>query len=207
MIDASLLASLVGFAVISSITPGPNNLMLMSSAALFGWRRTVPPVGGVLVGFAVLMAAAVYGLGAVLARWPWLVTVVKLAGASWLAWMAWLYVRTAIRIKSGLRYPDSVRTSRPMRFHEGMLFQLANPKALLLTVSSAAAYVGLTESLHLRALLIVGVFFVVGGPCIITWMMAGDVIRGLMSTGRHAALINALMGGLILATAVVILAA
>lgn len=206
MVDLSLLASLVGFAVISSITPGPNNLMLMSSAALYGWRRTLPHVAGVLLGFSLLMTCAVYGLGAVVARWPWLVTVARFAGASWLAWMAWLYVRAAIRIASGMRYPDDVRTSRPLTFHEGLLFQWANPKALLLSISSAAAYVGLTESLHLRALLIVGVFFLIGGPCVLTWMAAGDGLRQLMATGRHAATINALMGGLILATAFMILA-
>jgi len=207
MFDPSLFASLTGFALVSSITPGPNNLMLMSSAALFGWRRTLPHVSGVLVGFAILMATAVYGLGALVARWPWLVTIVKVGGAAWLTWMAWQYFRTAVRISSRLRYPDEVRSSRPLRFHEGLLFQWANPKALLLAVSSAAAYVGLAESVHVRAVLIVGVFFFVGGPCVVTWMAAGDVIRRLLATGRYAAAINGLMGALLLGTAVIVVLA
>ncbi|MDH4107817.1 MAG: LysE family translocator [Gammaproteobacteria bacterium] len=162
MLDPPLFASLVGFAVISSITPGPNNLMLMSSAALFGWRRTVPHLAGVVIGFALLMASAVYGLGALVQKWPWLVMVVKLAGVAWLGWMAWQYFAAAILIASKVRYPDDVRTSRSLRFYEGLLLQPANPKALLLATSSAAAYVGIADSIHVRALIIVGVFFFCG---------------------------------------------
>ena len=58
-----LIPALAAFAFVSSITPGPNNLLLMSSGALFGWRRTVPHLAGIQLGFAVLMTAAVFGLG------------------------------------------------------------------------------------------------------------------------------------------------
>jgi len=79
--DTTLFISLLGFASIASITPGPNNLLLMSSGALFGVRRTLPHLGGILLGFATLMTAAVFGLGTLVAEWPWLVTVVKILGA------------------------------------------------------------------------------------------------------------------------------
>ena len=69
-VDSTLFLSLAGFAFISSITPGPNNLLLMSSAALFGWRRTLPHLFGVLLGFAILMSCAVFGLGATVQQWP-----------------------------------------------------------------------------------------------------------------------------------------
>jgi threonine/homoserine/homoserine lactone efflux protein len=205
MVDMSLVLSLCGFAVISSITPGPNNLMLMSSSALFGWRRTMPHLLGVVTGFAVLMASAVLGLGALVQRWPWLVTAVKVGGALWLSWMAWQYIRTGIRLSSGIRYPDDVRTSRPFRLHEAMLFQWANPKAVLLAISTAGAYVGISDSIVQRASIIVGIYFFVGAPCVITWMVAGDVIKRMLTRGSSAALINALMGLLILVTAAVIL--
>ncbi|MCH8072702.1 MAG: hypothetical protein IIA09_12180 [Proteobacteria bacterium] len=74
--NSTLLLSLAGFAFISAITPGPNNLLLMSSTALFGWQRSLPHLGGVLLGFAILMTSAVFGLGSVVAKWPWLVTAI-----------------------------------------------------------------------------------------------------------------------------------
>lgn len=205
MVDMSLVLSLSGFAVISSITPGPNNLMLMSSAALFGWRRTMPHLLGVVMGFAVLMASAVLGLGAVVQRWPWLVTAVKVGGALWLSWMAWQYIRTGIKLSSGSRYPDDVPTSRPFRLHEAMLFQWANPKAVLLAISSAGAYVGISDSIAQRTAIIVGIYFFMGAPCVITWVVAGDAIKRMLTRGSYAPLINALMGILILMTAAVIL--
>ena len=73
MLESTLLASLAGFAFISSITPGPNNILLMSSGALFGWQRSLPHLGGILLGFAILMTTSVMGLGTLVAKWPWLV--------------------------------------------------------------------------------------------------------------------------------------
>ena len=99
--NGALFASLVGFAFVSSITPGPNNLLLMSSGALFGWRRSLPHLGGVLLGFAVVMASAVFGLGELVDTWPWLLTAVRVAGASWLIWMSIRYFAAAARNPGG----------------------------------------------------------------------------------------------------------
>lgn len=95
--DKALFVSLIGFAFITSVTPGPNNLLLMSSGALFGWRRTVPHLVGIQIGFVILMSAAVFGLGSLVDRWPWLITIVRVLGASWLAWMSLRFFKAAIR--------------------------------------------------------------------------------------------------------------
>ena len=125
----SLLVSLIGFASVASITPGPNNLLLMSSGAIFGWRRTVPHLGGILLGFAAVMSAAVFGLATLVARWPWLVTVVRVLGASWLAWMSLRFFKAAIRDADPEAGMSAAPISRPFRFHEAVLFQWVNPKA------------------------------------------------------------------------------
>ena len=93
--NGALFVSLVGFAFVSSITPGPNNLLLMSSGALFGWRRSLPHLGGVLLGFAVVMASAVFGLGELVDTWPWLLTAVpaELFGHHWFEGIDFLETR------------------------------------------------------------------------------------------------------------------
>ncbi len=202
--NSTLLVSLTGFAFISAITPGPNNLLLMSSGALFGWRRSLPHLGGILLGFAILMTSAVFGLGSVVAKWPWLVTIVRIIGAAWLAWMSLRY------FLSGLRGPAAVDSSpapisRPLRFHEGALFQWVNPKALILVISAAGAYIAIAESIIERALIIVGVFFLAGLVSCSLWMIAGDALKRLMSSGRSARYVNFGMGMLILLTALHIL--
>lgn len=202
---STLLASLAGFAIISSITPGPNNILLMSSGALFGWRRSLPHLGGVLLGFAILMASAVFGLGSIVAQWPWLVTVVKMFGAAWLAWMSVRYLITGIQGTVAANDASAVPIARPFRFYEGVLFQWVNPKALILVLSAAGAYIAIAESTVERAMIIVGVFFLAGLLSCSLWMISGDALNRYMSTGRSARYVSLGMGMLILLTAVYIL--
>jgi threonine/homoserine/homoserine lactone efflux protein len=203
--NSTLLVSLTGFAFISAITPGPNNLLLMSSGALFGWQRSLPHFGGILLGFAILMSSAVFGLGSVVEQWPWLVTIVRVLGASWLAWMALKYFLAGIQGPSAAAEPAAAPISRPFRFHEGVLFQWVNPKALILVISAAGAYIAITDSIVQRAIIIVGVFFIAGLISMSLWLIAGDVLNRYMSSGKSARIINLAMGSLILLTALFIL--
>jgi len=203
--NSTLLASLVSFALVSSTTPGPNNLLLMSSGALYGWRRTLPHLGGVLLGFAVLMLSAIFGLGTLVEKWPWLVIVVRVLGASWLAWMSIRFFKAALNAGHTSGQMEKIPVSRPFRFIEAVLFQWINPKAIILVLSSAGAYIAIAAIVWQRAVIIVGVFFVAGVLGCSTWMIAGDSLNRYMSSGRTAPYVNGAMAVLILATAVIIL--
>lgn len=199
--DLALLGSLIGFAAIASITPGPNNLLLMSSGALFGLRRTVPHLIGIQCGFGVVVTAAVFGLGTLVARWPWLVTIARVLGAGWLAWMSLRFFRTALRNGETERSMDAVPISRPFRFFEAILFQWVNPKVLVAAISCSGAYIAIADEAWLRAAIMASVFFTVGGTSCTIWTIAGDSLNRYMSSGKSASWVNAAMGLLILLTA------
>jgi threonine/homoserine/homoserine lactone efflux protein len=203
--NSTLLVSLTGFAFISAITPGPNNILLMSSGALFGWQRSLPHLSGILLGFAILMSSAVYGLGSVVAQWPWLVTIVRVLGAAWLTWMSVRYFLAGLRGPEATAQSRPAPISRPFRFHEGVLFQWVNPKALILVISAAGAYIAIAESIVQRMLIIVGIFFVAGLVSCSIWMIAGDALNRYLSSGESARYVNLGMGILILLTALHIL--
>lgn len=203
--DQALFVSLFGFAFIASVTPGPNNLLLMSSGALFGWRRTLPHLGGIMLGFALLMAAAALGLGTLVERWPWLLTIVRVIGASWLLWLSVRFFRAAVANPDPDARMDAAPLSRPFRFHEALLFQWVNPKGIIAAVSSAGAYIAIADDVLLRALLLVGVFFCTGLIACSSWMVAGDALNRYMSSGRSAVWMNLGMGVLIVLTALLIL--
>ena len=203
--NQALLISLVSFAFVASTTPGPNNLLLMSSGALFGWRKTLPHLGGILLGFAVVMSSAVFGLGALVEQWPWLMTMVRVLGASWLAWMSIRFFKMALQGGQTTKRIEKAPISRPFRFYEAVLFQWINPKAIVAAMSSAGAYIAIAEQIWQRAIIIVGVFFVAGLVGCSTWMIAGNVLNRYMSSGKSAPYINGAMGLLILVTAVFIL--
>jgi len=205
-VDKALFVSLIGFAFITSVTPGPNNLLLMSSGALFGWRRTVPHLVGIQIGFVILMSAAVFGLGSLVARWPWLITIVRVLGASWLAWMSLRFFKAAIRDAETESRMEAAPISRPFRLSEAVLFQWVNPKAIIAALSSAGAYIAIAEQAWLRAIIIAGVFCVTGMLACSIWTIAGDALNRYMSSGKSAKWVNTGMAMLILATAALILA-
>ncbi|MBL4853671.1 MAG: LysE family translocator [Robiginitomaculum sp.] len=208
MIEWTMFGSLIGLVFVASITPGPNNFMLMSSGALFGFKRSLPHILGVTLGFPALLIATVYGLGAIIERLPWLVTIVKTIGAAWLAWMAIKFFIEAKRIalaknNTGISAKPTSR-ARPFRFYEAALFQWANPKAVIMALTTSGAFVPLSPNIHMRALLITSVFIVFALLATSVWTLAGSTLNRAMSQGRSAVVLNIVMGVLLLGTAAVI---
>lgn len=205
-IDLPLFLSFASFAFIASLTPGPNNFMLMSSGALFGFRRTIPHIFGVFIGFNILMFAAILGLGILIEELPWVLIVVKTAGALWLSWLGLQFLRTAIQPKQKEKNEPKGR-ARPLRFIEAAAFQWANPKAVIIAIAVAGAYVGISEHLRVRAVLICATFLIAGALAATSWTIAGASLNRYMSSGRPAIILNLIMAVLLFATALMIVLA
>jgi len=212
MIEWTMFGSLIGLVFVASMTPGPNNFMLMSSGALFGFKRSLPHILGVTLGFPALLIAVVYGLGVILERLPWLVTIVKTIGSAWLAWMAIKFFIEAKRIAltknnvEGNAKPKTQPTNRarPFRFYEAALFQWANPKAVIMALTTSGAFVPLSPNIHIRAVLITSVYIIFALLSTCVWTLAGSALNRAMSHGRSAVVVNIIMGILLLGTAAVI---
>src|SRR3954468_20974623 len=111
------------YAFVTSITPGPNNFMLLASGVNFGFWRTVPHMLGISVGFASLLIGVGCGLGAMLVAFPALHTSLKIAGGAYLLYLSW-------RIASSRSLAtDGEAGARPMTLIESAAFQWINPKA------------------------------------------------------------------------------
>ena len=89
MIDVSFFFALAMFAFVTSVTPGPNNIMLLASGAQFGFRRTLPHMLGIVLGVATLLLSTLLGLGALFTLYPPLYSVLKWVGCAYLLWLAW----------------------------------------------------------------------------------------------------------------------
>ena len=129
----SLLGPLALFALVSSITPGPNNVMLATSGLNFGFRRTIPHLLGVSIGFTLMVFLVGVGLGSVFQQVPALYTVLKHAGAAYLLYLAW-------KIANAGEMKDGVSRARPMTFLQAAAFQWVNPKAWVMAVGIIATY-------------------------------------------------------------------
>ncbi|MBB4228984.1 LysE family translocator [Rhizobium mongolense] len=165
--------ALVLFAFTTSITPGPNNMMLFASGVNFGFRRTIPHMLGIGAGFFSLLLGVGLGLGALLHTVPALYTTLKFAGGIYLVWVAWK-IATSRALSEG---NDSVK---PMSFLAAAAFQWVNPKAWVMAVTAMATYTN--PDLYLASVLIVGLAFAaVNIPSVSTWAGFGSALSEWLS--------------------------
>lgn len=180
------LLPLALFAFVSSITPGPNNIMLTSSGILFGFMRSIPHMLGITVGFGLLLALCAAGIGALLLALPALHLGLKAAGSAYLVYLAW-------KLRTLAWSGTDAGSARPMSFLGAALFQFANPKAWVMAVTGAAAFLPLIEPAWLAIAVFCIVFCAVNLPCIATWAGTGAVLRRYLGQPRWRRLFCGLM--------------
>lgn len=190
------------FTFITSITPGPNNLMLTITGAHFGLRAAMPAMTGILIGMCLLIGIAGAGVASLLLAFPGLEMALRSVGLGYLLWLSW-----KLCLSSGIR-PNERKMRRPLTIYEAVLFQFANPKAWMMAMTAASAFLpGLLPAMasvgdRITATLAVALcFVVVGGPCIASWAATGAVLQQWLQQGSRLRHFNTVMSALLAATA------
>ena len=178
------------FALVTSITPGPNNTMLLASGVNFGFRRTMPHLFGISIGVAILMLCVGFGLGEAFKRLPLLYTILEAASVAYLLYLAWR-IGTSGEVKAHGAKP------RPMTFIEAAAFQWVNPKAWMM-VLTAATTVRLSADYGMNAAWMSVVFILIGFPCICLWAAFGLGLRRFLSNPRALRIFNVTMAVLLI---------
>ena len=165
--------ALVLFAFTTSITPGPNNMMLFASGVNFGFRRTIPHMLGIGIGFLSLLIGVGFGLGALMQSVPLVYTLLKFAGGAYLIWIAW-------KIGTSRSLSDGKVGAKPMTFLGAAAFQWVNPKAWVMAVTAMATYTN--PAYYISTVLLVGTAFaLVNLPSVSTWAGFGSALRDWLS--------------------------
>lgn len=188
-----LTFAFVLFAIVALFTPGPNNTMLLTSGLNFGFRRTLPHVFGVNVGFSFLVAVVGLGLGAIFAAYPALYTILKYAGAAYL-----LYLAYAIATSGGIDEKGEKR-GRPLSFFGAALFQWINVKGLVIAIGSLTTYSAIAPYPY-NVLVLSLIFGIIGFFSSTTWALFGSGLRRFLSTPRSIRIFNVSMALLLVAS-------
>ncbi len=192
--SAKAFTVLVVYAFVTSITPGPNNLMLLASGVNFGFVRTIPHMLGIAGGFLSLLLGVGFGLGAVLTAFPSLHLALKVAGGAYLLFLAW-----RIATSRSMGRADEGAATRPMSFLEAAAFQWVNPKAWVMAVTAMAVYTN-PQAPVLSVVLVALAFAAVNLPSVSTWAGFGTALRGFLSDPQRLKWFNIGMGVLLAAT-------
>jgi threonine/homoserine/homoserine lactone efflux protein len=187
------LAALLVYAFVTSITPGPNNLMLLTSGVNFGFRRSIPHMFGIGIGFVVLLLAVGFGLGAVLTAFPSMHTGLKIAGGVYLLYLSWKIAMARSMDSKG------EQNARPLTFLDAAAFQWVNPKAWVMAITAMAVYTVPAQP-FLSVLLVAGAFGIVNLPSVSVWAGFGTALRGFLSDSTRLKWFNIVMGLLLAAT-------
>jgi threonine/homoserine/homoserine lactone efflux protein len=187
------LLGLAGFALVGSITPGPNNALLLASGVRFGFARTLRHVVGTALGMAVLVFAVAAGTGAVLAALPRAQLAVKLAGSAYLLVLAY---RVA-----GSHGLGRAAAARPLRVLGAAAFQFANPKAWLFALAAAGTFLPAGLTPLAGGLVVAASCAVVIVATAALWAAGGAALAQLLDDRRTERLVNVALA-LILAASV-----
>lgn len=186
-----LLTALAAFAFVTSITPGPNNLMLMASGANFGIRRTIPHMMGVALGFIFMLIMVGAGLAQLFDTYPVSHTILKILSIAYLCYLAW-------KIANAAPPNATTETGTPMTFIQAAMFQWVNPKAWAMALTAIGAY---TPSQTFAATLLVAVVFgAINWPCIGFWTVLGKQMRRVLTNHSRLRAFNIFMAVLLVAS-------
>lgn len=186
------------FAIAGSFTPGPNNIMLTASGANFGFRRTLPHILGICIGFPLMVTAVGLGLGRLFEEVPVTHSVLKLAGSAYLLWLAWRIAQAG-----SVDRPDAA--ARPLSFFQAAAFQWVNPKAWIMAMGAVSTFTLAGQEMLPQVLTIAAIFTVVSVPSATVWTLLGIGIARILTAPAGLRVFNLGMGALLALSVVWIL--
>ncbi|MBS1303833.1 LysE family translocator [Loktanella sp. SALINAS62] len=193
--DTLTLLLLFQFAFVSSITPGPNNLMLMASGANYGFRRSLPHMCGISLGHSFMVVMIGLALLRVFDAFPVLNTLLTVVAVIYMTWLSWK-IATAV--------PPEARqvTGKPFTFWQAAAFQWVNPKAWVMAITAITAFAPQDRAVWVGSLIVAGVFLLSNFPAITVWTALGVQLRRYLGTARRLRVFNITMAVLLMASLV-----
>lgn len=191
--------ALIGLAFVSSITPGPNNLMLWASGLNHGVRKTLPHMAGVSLGFSLLLFLIAIGLGTLFDRYAGVALGLKIVGGGYLAYLAY-----RVFTSSSSRRSEDV--TPPLSFVQAALFQWVNPKAWVMGTTAASTLLDTDRPILSAAAALTIPFWMVNLPCIFAWLWSGAASSRWLDDHRRVQVANRSLGVLLGGTVVLIVA-
>lgn len=191
-----LLLALAGFAIAASITPGPNNLLVLTSGLNHGIGRSLPLIAGISAGFAFMLIAIGLGLGAIIRANPSFHTAAKVFGLAYILRLAWKVASGP----PGIEHADDGRAAEPLPALTGAMFQWVNPKAWAIALSATAAF-SVPDAALTSLAWVAFVFLVVAFLSLSAWAAFGSLMRCLIDSPAKMRAFNVAMALLLVASA------
>ena len=185
--------SLFFFSLIVGITPGPNNIMLMTSGLNFGVKKTIPHSMGVVIGYPLMFILTGIGLSAIFERYPLINEVIRAFSIIYLFYLAYRIANANPMDKTSSRS----KSNRPLYFIEALLFQWVNPKTWMIATTLISSYLNISMNFYIQVFIIAMVMFVTSCLITATWVLFGKVLQRILTQKKHVKIFNIIMATLL----------
>ena len=179
-----LITALMAFAFVTSITPGPNNLMLMASGINYGFTRTLPHMMGVAIGFTLMIGLIGIGLKEVFDAYPLTYTTLRIISIIFLGYLAWKIASTSPSNKK-----ENLTNTKPLSFTQAAAFQWINPKAWIMAVNAIGTYTP-SEQTTYSIMIIAGIFGAINLPSVSIWVGMGTQLQRVLNNPLRLRIFN-----------------
>jgi threonine/homoserine/homoserine lactone efflux protein len=190
------LVGLIGFSFVSSVTPGPNNVLLWASGTEFGFRRTLRHVLGTALGLGAMALVVAAGLGLLITTVPEVAFAMKVAGSAYLLFLAY-------RI-AGAHALERADISRPLGVLQAAAFQVINPKAWIFALGAITTFRPASLPGPAGGVLVAITMMLVIVPTAALWAWGGGVLGRLVTGGRRQRLVSLALAAILAATVVTV---
>jgi threonine/homoserine/homoserine lactone efflux protein len=170
------------YASLMSITPGPNNLMLLSYGKAYGFSDSRNVMLGIFLGFFLMLCSAGYGISNIIMNSPTAGLVLKIVGSLWMLYLAFVLRKLSVDVE-----PDK---KAAIGFGQAFFMQFVNLKAWIMAVSGASAFLPQSDNIHLNVFIYALSFGLVGFPCMIVWLKMGDVIAKIIKSEKASQMLG-----------------
>jgi len=181
-----LFLSVLLFAASTTVTPGPNNVMIMTSGLNHGIRKSLPHLLGISIGFPIMLLLIGIGAGTLFEAIPIIHEIIKITGVLYLIYLSWLIATSPTSAMEG-------KASNPLSFFQAVLFQWVNPKAWVVAIGAVSAYTSLSSHFYKEVMMIAIIFFFVAIPSLSTWLFFGVGLKRILKQPFYQKAFNILM--------------
>ncbi len=190
--SSDVFLALLLFSFVSSVTPGPNNIMLLASGVNFGFKKTIPHMFGIAFGFGLLLLGVGLGLKELFEQVPSVQLIIKILGVVYMVYLAWQIANSG-PVEAG------EAGGKPMTFLAAAAFQWVNPKAWVMAIYAMTVFTGEPDFLT-SVLIVTGAFVVVNFPSVSIWCGFGVALREFLSDPKKLRVFNIIMALLLIAS-------
>jgi threonine/homoserine/homoserine lactone efflux protein len=181
-----LISAIFLFTLSTTLTPGPNNIMLLTSGLNFGFRKTLWHMFGIIIGFPLMVVVIGLGLGIVFKQFPFVFNVLKIVSFIYLLWMAQKIATSNSHIKTS-------NIPKPFTFWQSVIFQWINPKAWVMAIGSISLFVTSKDDSLNQVFLIAFIYFLSSFLSTSTWTLSGVILKQFLKNEKFIQIFNITM--------------